>query len=54
MSVARALLLLLLATAVHADVFVVTSDQDTDTNGTLRWAIGQANALPGPDEVTAT
>ena len=46
------LLLLVLATGARANLYVVTSDQDTDVNGTLRWAIGQANARPGPDEVT--
>jgi hypothetical protein len=33
---------------LHAADYVVTSTQDTPTSGTLRWAIGQANAAPNP------
>ena len=50
------ILLLLLATIIgqgHAAAWVVTSDADTADAGTLRWAILQANANPGLDEVRA-
>jgi len=30
--------------SLHADTYTVTSNSDTDAAGTLRWAIGQANA----------
>jgi hypothetical protein len=43
--------LLLVASAAQADVFHVTSNADFGA-GTLRNAIDQANANPGPDEIT--
>jgi hypothetical protein len=42
------LLMMLLTLPAHAGTFTVTSTQDAGTH-TLRWAITQANATPGPD-----
>ncbi|GAB4203169.1 MAG: NEW3 domain-containing protein [Roseiflexaceae bacterium] len=49
-----ALLLALIPQAriTNAASFVVSSLADTNTTGTLRWAINQANANPGPHTIT--
>ena len=41
---------LLLAPALHAATFTVTSAADSGNN-TLRWAITQANATPAADSI---
>jgi hypothetical protein len=42
---------LLLANTVCADTYLVTSASDDGSPGTLRWAIGQANAAAGPHRI---
>ncbi|MEW6516325.1 MAG: hypothetical protein AB1439_05400 [candidate division FCPU426 bacterium] len=45
-------LLLFLAISAHSDVFTVTSLEDNLLiPGTLRWAVSQANGVPGPDVI---
>ncbi len=44
-------IILLAFGTVHAATFWVTSTADNVNPGTLRWAITQANANPGPDSI---
>ncbi|MCK5241268.1 T9SS type A sorting domain-containing protein [bacterium] len=41
-------LILLVSTTVYAETYTVTSREDSGVN-TLRWAVQQANAMPGAD-----
>mgnify|MGYP000926722234 FL=1 len=47
MTIRRLFLFCLPVLCGHAATYTVTSTEDTDAEGTLRWAIVQANANPG-------
>jgi hypothetical protein len=49
-----AVILLLLATALHADTFTVSREDDGPGTGTLRWAIEQSNSTVGRDSILFT
>ena len=53
MALAVAVLVAALMALARAATFTVTDPSDALTAGTLRWAITQANANSGPDEVRA-